>query len=314
MAAGTIILTGANGSLALHAADYLLKSYPDYHAVFAVRDAADADPNTQRLRDIMALYPESQCSIHQVDHAELSTVHEFAGSLAASVASGELPPLKAIICNASYWNLVSDPELTVDGYEKAIQVSHIAHVALIMRLTGSFSDDGGRIVLFSSISHYRRPNFMTHLLPVVPDGTDDIVHPAPGDQKQAYGMQRYATGKFLITTWMYALNRHLQENPKSKNITVVAVNPGDLGDSRAFFTNTPYYIQLMFSSIVRQFLPVFTYLVGANYRSSSTAGVDVVELAVNKAHPNEHGYFTMLEKDISDPITMDRESWRMFKG
>ena len=211
MAAGTIILTGANGSLALHAADYLLKSYPDYHAVFAVRDAADADPNTQRLRDIMALYPESQCSIHQVDHAELSTVHEFAGSLAASVASGELPPLKAIICNASYWNLVSDPELTVDGYEKAIQVSHIAHVALIMRLTGSFSDDGGRIVLFSSISHYRRPNFMTHLLPVVPDGTDGIVHPAPGDQKQAYGMQRYATGKFLITTWMYALNRHLQE-------------------------------------------------------------------------------------------------------
>ncbi|KAK8099000.1 NAD(P)-binding protein [Apiospora kogelbergensis] len=297
MAAGTIILTGANGSLALHAADYLLKSYPDYHAVFAVRDAADTDPNTQRLRDIMALYPESQCSIHQVDHAELSIVHEFAGSLAASVASGQLPPLEAIICNASYWNLVSDPELTVDGYEKAIQVSHIAHVALIMRLTGSFSNDGGRIVLFSSISHYRRPNFMTHLLPVVPDGTDDIVHPAPGDQKQAYGMQRYATGKFF----------HHLDNPKSKNITVVAVNPGDLGDSRAFFTNTPYYIQGMFSFIVRPFLPVFTYLVGANYRSSSAAGVDVVELAVNRAHPNERGYFTMLEKDISDPITMDRE-------
>ncbi|KAK7931158.1 short-chain dehydrogenase [Apiospora marii] len=312
--AGTIILTGANGSLGLRAADYLLKTYPKYDAVFNVRDVSDTDPNTRNLRSVISQYPQAKASVHQVDHADLSAVHEFASFVSASVAAKDLPPLKSIICNAIYWNLVGDPELTVDGYDKTIQVSHIAHVALVMRLIGSFADDGGRVVLFSSVGHYRKPNAMTHLLPELPDETDKIVHPTSGDNKQAYGFQRYATGKFMITTWMYSLNHHLQANPKLKNITAIAVNPGDMGDSRAFATNTPLSIRLVQALIVKPFLPLITRMVAPTFRSAAAAAVDVVELAVDRAHRGERGYFTMLDKDSSDPMTMDEEvqevAWR----
>lgn len=113
--AGTIILTGANGSLGLQAAKHLLETCPEYHAVFTVRDASEADLNTQNLRRVTSKYPQTKVSVHQVDHIDLSAVHQFARAISASVAATSLPPLKSIICNAIYWNLVGDPEMAVDG-------------------------------------------------------------------------------------------------------------------------------------------------------------------------------------------------------
>ena len=43
-------------------------------------------------------------------------------------------------------------------------------------------------------------------------------------------------------------------------------------------------------------------------RTSASAGVDVAELATNKAHPGERGYFTLLEKDASSPDSMNEET------
>lgn len=42
-------------------------------------------------------------------------------------------------------------------------------------------------------------------------------------------------------------------------------------------------------------------------RPAAEAGIDVAELATNKAHPGEHGYFTLLKKDVSAPDSMDEE-------
>lgn len=154
--ASTIILTGANGSAGIHAAEHLLKTYPEFTAIFTVRSAADTDVNTENLRRIISEYPGSHASVHQVDLADLSAVHQFASTVSVGIVAGQYPPLKSIICNASYWNLVGDPELTVDNYDKTTQIVHIAHVALVLRLIGSFSPDGGRVVLVSSIGHFRK--------------------------------------------------------------------------------------------------------------------------------------------------------------
>ena len=43
-------------------------------------------------------------------------------------------------------------------------------------------------------------------------------------------------------------------------------------------------------------------------RTAASAGVDVVDLATNKAHPRDRGYFTFLEKDVSSPDSMDEET------
>lgn len=208
--AGTIILTGANGSVAMHTAEQLLKAHPDFTFIFTVRDAAETDPNTQNLRQVIARYPDSKVSIHQVDQSSLTVVHEFASKISAAIAAGEYPRLQSIICNASYWNLVGDSELTVDGYDKTLQVNHISHVALVLRLIGSFAKDG-RIVLLSSIGHYRKPNAMTSHLPEIPDDMERLNHPPSDKDKQGRGFQRYGSSKLVITTWMYPLNRYLQQ-------------------------------------------------------------------------------------------------------
>ncbi|RYP10034.1 hypothetical protein DL765_008233 [Monosporascus sp. GIB2] len=282
MAGGTIILTGANGSTGIHAAEHLLKDYPQFTAIFTVRSASDADPNTRNLRDIISRYQHAKASIHEVDFANLSAVHEFANS-----------------------------ELTVDGYDKTLQIGHIAHVALVLRLIGSFASDGGRIVLVSSISHYRVKTPMSPYLPEIPDDLDQLLRPAPDKDKQGRGFQRYANSKLVNTTWMYPLNRYLQQadngikNPRFKDITAVAINPGGLGDSRSFRTNTPGSIQFMQKYVLKPLMPLVKRFVDPTFRSSAEAGVDLVALATDRAHPGERGYFTLLQKDTSDPLTLD---------
>ncbi|KAI1254407.1 hypothetical protein MGN70_003809 [Eutypa lata] len=291
--AGTIILTGANGSVAMHTAEQLLKAHPDFTFIFTVRDAAETDPNTQNLRQVIARYPDSKVSIHQVDQSSLTVVHEFASKISAAIAAGEYPRLQSIICNASYWNLVGDSELTVDGYDKTLQVNHISHVALVLRLIGSFAKDG-RIVLLSSIGHYRKPNAMTSHLPEIPDDMERLNHPPSDKDKQGRGFQRMPPDL-------------CPKNPEFKDITVVTVNPGGIGDSRVFTSNTPRSVKLQQKFIMKPFMSVIHRLVDPTFRSAAEAGVELAELAVDKARPGERGYFTLLEKDESDPITMDED-------
>ena len=152
---GSIILTGANGSVALHATKHLLKNYPSHTAIFTVRDASDSDVNTQQLRAIVSRSPQARVHIHQLDLASLHDTHAFCDLVTSGIASGQYPPIAAIICNAYYWNLVGDPELTVDSYDKTLQVNHISHAALVLRLLGQFGN-GGRVFLISSDSHWQK--------------------------------------------------------------------------------------------------------------------------------------------------------------
>lgn len=208
---GTVLLTGANSSVGLHAAEHLLKEYPQFTAVFTVRNAADSDVNTEVLRSIISRYPNSSASVLELDLSKLEEVHAFADKLSATIAAGECAPLRSIICNAFYWNLVADPQLSADGYELTMQVGHIAHVALVLRLLSSFGPDGGRVETLSSISHYRRKNSMTTIPPDVPDDLDKLIKPTGTQNKPDFGAYLYGRSKLIITIWTYALNRYLQK-------------------------------------------------------------------------------------------------------
>ncbi|KAK6220769.1 hypothetical protein LQW54_001961 [Pestalotiopsis sp. IQ-011] len=310
---GAVLLTGANGSAGLHTVERLLKVHPAFTLILTVRDASESDVHTQHLRETIAKYPGANASIHQLDLADLKTVHEFAQKISSAIVAGQYPRLKSIICNAHYWNLVGDSELTVDGYDKTLQVNHISHTALVLRLIGSFADKG-RIVLLSSVSHYRKPNLMTSHLSEIPEDMDQLNHPPPDSDKAGRGFQRYGSSKLVFTTWMYPLNRYLQQSPDFKDITAVAINPGGMADSRCFTTNTPLSTQLQQMFIVKPFMSVLNRFVDPTLRSSAAAGVDIADIAVNAACPDERGYFTLLEKDDSDPLAMDetvqRRVWK----
>ncbi|KAH9906074.1 putative short-chain dehydrogenase [Xylariomycetidae sp. FL2044] len=309
---GTVILTGANSSLAIPAAAHLLESYPDLTLVLAVRNSTESDVNTAKLREVLARFPDAKVSIFELDLADLANVRRFADQISSSVASGRLPPLKSIVCNAFYWNLVADPELTVDGYDRTLQVAHIGHAALVLRLLGHFAPDGGRIVLLSSVNHWPGKAGVMEKYPAeIPADLDALVHPQPDADREGRGNQRYGTSKLVVTTWMYALNRCLErQSDRLRHITAVAIDPGILGDSRAYRTNTPGATINLQRFILRPFLPLLQRFVDTGFRRAAEAGVDVAELAADRAYPGERGFFKLLKKDTSAPQSLDEDVQR----
>lgn len=90
------------------------------------------------------------------------------------------------------------------------------------------------------------------------------------------------------------------------NITAVAINPGNLTDSRALRTNTPQMLGYLSRFIVQPLRPLLR-LIDPTTRTAAEAGADVVDLATNTAYPRERGYFTLLRKDDSSPESNDEE-------
>ncbi|KAI2607913.1 NAD(P)-binding protein [Hypoxylon sp. NC1633] len=303
---GTIIVTGANGSLAIPAVRHLLASYPDYTVVLTVRKTEDTDLNTKRLRETVAEFPKAQTSIRQLDLADLAAVHNFANTIAAEVADKKLPPLTSIVCNAYYWNLAYDPEFTADGIEKSIHVNHIAHVALVLRLLGSFGPEGGRIVLFTSDGHFPGKNGLEKYPPAIPDDLDSLLKASPDSDKQGRGFFRYANSKLAILMWGYALNRHLEKDEALRNITAIILDPGSLVDSRALRTNTPQFLHYVQRFVLQPLRPLLR-LKDPSMRTAADAGVDVVALAANKAYPGERGYLKLLKREPSSPDSLDED-------
>ncbi|RAO73205.1 uncharacterized protein BHQ10_009217 [Talaromyces amestolkiae] len=323
----SVLLTGANGSLAIPAIQYLLSTYSDITAILTVRNPSASDQNTQRLLEITAPFKD-RVSVRSLDLADLSAVHSFAISLAAEIASGTVPPLRSIICNAFYWNLTGPPEISKDGFEKTFQVNHLAHAALILRLLGSCSSNS-RIVVFASDAHYPGKNSLEKYPPTLPevkddDGFDSLVHPADisKDTKAkndplGYGFQRYANSKLAIVAWMYALNRRLHgdsttdagpQNSSSQlknGITAIAINPGNLSDSRALRSNTPTSLQIMSRVVIKPLSPLLRMMVDPTMRSAKDAGVDVIELAVGKDYLHAEGYYTLRKRDESSVDSKD---------
>jgi NAD(P)-dependent dehydrogenase (short-subunit alcohol dehydrogenase family) len=213
---GSVILTGANGSSGLHAATHLFRAYPELTAILTVRSAADTDVNTNTLRAAISNFPNASVYVHEVDLADLAAVHKFTTTVADNIAAKKYPPLKAIICNAFYWNLIADRELTVDGIDKTMQVGFVAHAHLVLRLLDHFDQEGGRVEMVSSVAHFRVSNPMTQYVPGIPADLDELVHPQVDENRRSHGALRYANSKLVATIWAYALDRYLQNVSQNK--------------------------------------------------------------------------------------------------
>ena len=90
-----------------------------------------------------------------------------------------------------------------------------------------------------------------------------------------------------------------------KNISVVAINPGNLTDSRALQVNTPTQIKVMSSFIIRRLSFLLRRFMDPTMRSAGEAASDVVGLATNQINPGESGYFTLSKKDKSSTDSYD---------
>ncbi|KAL4787282.1 hypothetical protein BJX76DRAFT_354230 [Aspergillus varians] len=206
---GTILITGANSSLATKTIKLLHTKHPNYTLLLTACspqtitiDQPKSKPNP---------YPNPNIITRKLDLSSLPAVHAFATTIATEIQTGKLPPLSSIIATASYWNLRTEPELTADGYEKTFQINHIAHAALILRLLGYFDrESGGHVVLFSCDAHWPGKCGLERYLPAIPEVLDELVHmndkpmelgAAKAKAKADHlgrGFQRYANSKLAV--------------------------------------------------------------------------------------------------------------------
>jgi NAD(P)-dependent dehydrogenase (short-subunit alcohol dehydrogenase family) len=209
MAAGSVLITGANGSLAIPSVEYLLSHYPSYTAVLTVR--SEEDENSQRLREVISHFPDAKASVRPLDLSSLSAVQAFAVEIAEDISAGEIPPLAAIICNAFTWSISDGVQFTADGHETSFAVNYLAHLSLVLRLLGYFGSDGGRVTFLASDAHYPGKNGLEKYPPSIPEDLDLLVQP-PVDvrgEEVGRGFQRYGVSKLAVIMGMYELNRRL---------------------------------------------------------------------------------------------------------
>lgn len=106
------------------------------------------------------------------------------------------------------------PVQTGDGLETALQVIHVAHAALVLRLRESSFAPGGRIVFFGTVVTEPGTSPMEKYPPVLPDDLGDLAripqHVDAGDVIGT-GLYGYATSKLAVTMIAYALNRRLEK-------------------------------------------------------------------------------------------------------
>jgi NAD(P)-dependent dehydrogenase (short-subunit alcohol dehydrogenase family) len=209
---GCVLITGANSSLAIPAVDHLLSNYPNLTAVLTVRNLGTTDANTQRLREVLSMYPTQKAHLHSLDLASLPQVATFSKEIAHEISAGRLPPFVSIICNAFAWSISGGLKYSHDGYELSMAVNHLAHLSLVMRLLGSFSETG-RITFLASDTHYPGKSPLQKFPPVLPDDLDLLIRPPSEKQGEEIGrgFQRYGVSKLAIITVMYELNRRLAQ-------------------------------------------------------------------------------------------------------
>jgi WW domain-containing oxidoreductase len=212
LADGTVILTGANGSLALSFVECLLERYSSYLVILTVRDDSAADKNTNELRKIVFRFPSAEVLIEPLDHSSLSDVRSFAESVTARISVGTIPRISAIICNAFSWSL-KETKYSKDGYELGFQVSHLAHFALVLKLLGSVNPHQGRVVLLGSEAHdSNNKNNVNPLGAKIPDDLEELIKPKDDKkgEEMSRGFQRYSNSKLSNVMFMHSLNKKLQ--------------------------------------------------------------------------------------------------------
>ncbi|KAF4947381.1 hypothetical protein FGADI_10452 [Fusarium gaditjirri] len=313
---GTIIITGANGSLAFAYISHLLKTHPSYTILATVRDVSPSDPNTSQLASLLSSHPTS--TIEALDLSLLSNVRRFSEKTAEKIAAGEIPPLKAIICNAFTMSL-SEQVYTADGFERTFQVNHLSHFVLVLKLIGSMASDG-RIVMLGSNTHYTtRSHPLFKQRPGIPEDTELLVKPRPDKKGKEHdgGFHRYGNSKLANIMFMHDLNAKLEkvslyprldiikltyQNPKLSGITAIAMDPGGMVDSRAHKIQTPF-MRFAFSLVLIS-LPVLRYFTDT-MRLAGQSGRELVELSVGERFKGTKGYFMGARREEEDIACMD---------
>ncbi|KAF5376876.1 hypothetical protein D9615_007245 [Tricholomella constricta] len=275
MSGGTVVVTGANGTLGLAFIASALKDFPIHHLILTVRNPSQKDINTAKLHALLSKIPDARYTIHTLDLSTLAAVRTFATLITTQITNGELP-IAAIICNAFAWSLTSGLKFTPDG---------------------SMDKTNGRIIGMSSDSHDPGLNALEVFPPAIPADIEELAKPPPDAPRGEVGrgFQRYGVSKLCVV--MYT-------DPALKGITAIALDPGGLPDSRAMSNDTPVAWGILMKYFLNPLQPVLKFAV-PTLRKSGAAEKDLVQLGLGEVYRGANGYYIMSKPGKSSADSYD---------
>lgn len=152
---GTILLTGANGSLGSTMASQIA-STPElaaYYGLYAVRDAQAAPVLRTALAQHRTTTSPHAHDVISLNLADLDSVRNVAATINARVAAGEIPPIRALVLNAGYLEFMAQSWTTAGGFDMTFASNYLGHWLLTVLLLGSMDRDAGRVVVVGSEAH-----------------------------------------------------------------------------------------------------------------------------------------------------------------
>ena len=207
---GTVLLTGANGGLGSAFVTEYLKS-PQAAAetgLFAVRNASTATI-LQKIISSTAR-PGSRHEIVSLDISTLTSVRAGAKAINDRVASGALPPIRALVLNAAVQHLKGQT-FTNDGLESNFAVNYLSNFLLVLLLLQSMDKESGRVVLVASWTHDPHDSRNFHVKEdshkTIFRSVDSLAKPPIESDKGEWeflsaGMRRYGMSKTLMVMFM----------------------------------------------------------------------------------------------------------------
>jgi NAD(P)-dependent dehydrogenase (short-subunit alcohol dehydrogenase family) len=191
------VVTGANSGLGLVVAEELARAGAE--VIFACRDA---DRGAAAAEGIAERVSGALVEARRLDLADLDSVGEFAGRLAA-----EPRPLDLLVNNAGV--MAPPRRLSADGFELQLATNHLGHFALTgLLIDRLLAAPAGRVVSVSSVLHK--------------SGRIDF-HDLQGTER--YGRWRaYSQSKLANLLFAFELDRRARA--AGVGLTSVAAHPG----------------------------------------------------------------------------------------
>jgi NAD(P)-dependent dehydrogenase (short-subunit alcohol dehydrogenase family) len=219
--ARTIVITGGNAGLGYGCATALVSSTDGpWHVVVASRNADRTREAVDKLAG--AIRPEHTAEAMSLDLASLASVRAFAAELAGRVASGTIPPLQALVCNAGV-QAGTEQTRTADGFESTFGINHLGHFLLVNELLPVLRAPARVVVVASGVHDPAQkagvpvPSWNT--APALARG--ELGPDAASDNAFVAGQRRYSTSKLANIYFTYALARRLPPG-----VTANAYDPG----------------------------------------------------------------------------------------
>jgi mannan polymerase II complex ANP1 subunit len=322
---GTVVITGANGSLGSKIALQIARQHPFVHLLLTARDVwskSVADVS----EEIRSLGPRS-FEIAKLDLASFHSIRKFAKNTVDRVRTGDIPSIQLLINCAAIASFKADAS-TEDGFDLVYQTNCLGPFLLTVNLLEAFrsydGDNGTRVInLGTSLMSIGRTNYF--------DNVSSRKVDSPLGTRE--GLVRYASSKLLLNAAMYALRRSLsmvsipacfivrrttdREQTSKIHITIFTLDPGKMSNSSRLLTNAPIKLRMTkgMMSGVRPVAQMFSKNLINNASRSADAIVKVAFDPLKHDRIGEEKYFTLDDQhEVKDMVklTNDHEFMEMF--